>query len=438
MKNLRVKIEKILCAVLLLSALVTMAACSQQVLPSSTHDPRIIEENKVLDLVTAAGVTIAPTVTLLYTLAPPPASATGGVQTYANDITTSGGLFYTAFNTVGVPQAGAADIIYPGLLGLTPATIQSTTTFTDFDVNRAFVYNNQLWMVGALQDVGAYYRKAPITSGAIGTVDLQGSLSSYAATGLTSSGTSLFATTGDTGGLTVLNSTTGAVTSTTTINDARSVTTLANGDIVVLTGGSCGAGSTAGVLCNTANATKTPPTLTRYTSAGVQVWSKTLTGATIGQSKSNVVAGSTYLVASLGDGGFSVICQADGAIMATQTAVTVSGLDPTLSVTNSVAVAPGMVLAANGQAGVYMYQVQPSSTGPASSCAKIQLTGMGSVNFGDNSSANNITSESFSVTAGILGTQIYAGRFYVASGVKGFRVVSINFTILLANPLTLL
>lgn len=430
---------KIELTVLLVAAAMVLAGCapSDEISRASSdrilfHDqPLVIEYPNSGSSVSTMAAPTALSLTLAFDFLPPAPSNTGNVQTYASDIMISGNYAYTAYNTVGTPQAGATDIIHLGILGLLLPSIQSTKYFTDFDVNRV-VYDSStssVLLLGAKENVGAHFKKLPISGTTLQAPSLQVDLDGYAGTGIAPGTGGIFVTTGDNSGVKILNATTGAPGTSISMNDARDVKTLSNGDRLVLTGGSCLAATSTTGHCDTAAGTKTPPKIERYNSAGTLVWTTPLTGASIAESKSTIAVGSTYAAATLGNGGLSVICLADGKVMTTIPQVTVSGLASPLTVTNAVTAVPGMLVTADGQGGVSIYQIESSTTGPTSSCAKMKLTSVGRTNFGDGSSANNISSGSFSLTIGLLGIKIYAGRLYIAAGTKGIRTVDLNFTL---------
>jgi hypothetical protein len=420
-------------ALVLVAALLLVVGCAPAGDTSLNSDGRILMQDRLMTIELPENSSMAAPVSLSLTLAfdvlPPVASNTGNIQTYASDIVISGNYAYTAYNTVGTPQAGAIDVLNLGILGIVLPYIESSKYFTDFDVNTVAVESGVVWALGAKENVSAHLKKIPLSGMNMQTPSLQVDLPSYAGTGLAPGGGVVFATTGDNGGMRIINSTTGAVTATVNMNDARDVEILGNGDRLVLAGGSCRDTSVAGVSCITTAGTRAPPKIERYSSAGVLVWSTTLVGASIPESKSTLAVGSTYAAAALGDGGLSLICLADGKVMTTIPQVTVSGLASTLTVTNAVAAAPGMLMTADGQGGVSMYQIESSTTGPTSACAKVKLTSAGRSTFGDGSSANNISPGTFGLTIGLFGVKIYLGRMYVAAGSKGIRAVELNFTL---------
>lgn len=418
-------------------ALTGLAACAPSANSVNSSALRIVPQNVPLNLVNAGPSSMAAPLslglTLTFDILPPAASSTGNLQTYASDITINGNYAYTAFNTVGAPQAGAVDVINLGLLGALPY-IDSSKYFSDFDVNTAVYSAGDVWALGAKNDIGAHIKKFPVSLGNLGTVAAEIDMVGHAGTGLAVSGGNLVASVGANAGVQSVNATSGAVAGVVNVNDARDIKVLANGDLLVLSGGSCLASS--GVNnCDTSVGTKTPPRVTRYTSAGVVVWSTDLVGATIAQSKSALVSGSTYAAASLGDGGLSMLCLADGAIMNTVAPRTLSGVAPELTVTNAVAAIPGMLVTADGAAGVSLYQIESSTTGPTSACAKVKLTALGTTTFNDGSSVNNVSSGNFTASIGLLGVQIYAGRIYAAAGAKGFRTIDLNFQLTAATTI---
>ncbi|RYZ69848.1 MAG: hypothetical protein EOP09_06965 [Proteobacteria bacterium] len=413
-----------------MAALITAAsltACGVQ--PAVSPDGRIVSRNEVLQLDTSqASVQISTSdllslnMGLVYDILPPAVGTTGGNQTYASDLVIANGYAFTAFNTVGVPQAGAIDSINLNLEIMNPSMVTSKS-FTDFDVNAVRYYpagqllangqlltSGQLWLSGALQDIGAQFKTFPVDAltSVIGTQTLTNTLRGYAGTGFTQSSGVLYAASGDNAGIDKVDPGTGAITQFINQTDARDLIPIGTGgDFVVLSG--------------------QPGLVTRYNASGSSVWTAAIGGNTIAQSKSTLVAGSTYIAASMGDGGFALICAADGKIMATAPALVVSGIPAAKSVTNSVAFASGVVITGNGEAGVAAYLIQNSTVGPASSCAKVSLGLMGRSAF-STGSANKVTAGNFNYSLNILnGVKTYSGRVYVASGINGFRTVSVSY-----------
>lgn len=82
--------------------------------------------------------------------------------------------------------------------------------------------------------------------------------------------------------------------------------------------------------------------------------------------------------------------------------------------TNAVTVQNGLIYAANGEAGIYVYVVRNSASATACGAATVSL--LGSLNFGAGISANSVFSG--------------GGLLYVATGLGGLRLVAPVFTYL--------
>lgn len=353
----------------------------------------------------ASGLSIS----LGLTINPPPASSTGGVQLYASDLRVYGTKVITAYNVPGNTQRGWIDLIDVTTLAV-PLLVNSQY-FANTDINSIAMTGSNFALVGAKDGVGSVLRTG--TYNALGGLSVNATetfLSSYAGTGAVydGTGTKLALTTGDTGAVSVVNSSTLASIGSYTLADARGITYHAGTNKFYAVKGQTGE-------------------VHSFDTSGNRIASVSLGGATIAQSKSTIVAGTNFLLATTGDGGFSVICAADMNVAATQGQYIYSnyaalGLPgPTLTVTNAVAFGPGMIFVAAGQAGVRVYNfVKKSGTSPTA-CQNVQVSYMGYFEFGNTLSANNL------VYRNILTTSVsYSGVLYVANGGGGFKAVTVT------------
>lgn len=298
------------------------------------------------------------------------------------------------------------------------------------EVNAVFRYGSNIFTAGAQDEtlgVPAVLQSFPLTlnllTAASDTNKVTKPLRSFAGTSLTVKGTTLYALSGDgsgtdTGGLTVFNANTLAEVSQTDIADARS--------IWYNPAGTSGANTNTPWVVAGKTATSNSK-LYRLSDAGaiVQTIDMGVSANTIRESKSSVQVGSTLLLVSRGDQGFAIYCAKDGGLLAQQAAVTIAGVDPKLTVTNSVTPGPGLVFAANGEAGVYAYSMKDSGSA-VGACRGITLASLGNVALGTtpvtgvNISANQVYYSGVSV----LG--VTTGTLYVAAGIAGLKIINLT------------
>lgn len=268
--------------------------------------------------------------------------------------------------------------------------------------------NGNFALVGAKQDIGPVLRTGTYGLTGISVNATETALSSYAGTGVAydGTGTKLAITSGDNGDFAVRNASTLASITSTGLYDARGVTYHAGTNKFYAVKGQTGE-------------------VHSYDVNGSHLSSVSLGGATIPESKSTIAAGSTFLLATTGDGGFSVICAADMGVAASQGQyVYPSGVPAALTVSNAAAFGPGMIFVAAGQAGVRVYNFTKKTTGVApTSCQNVQVSYMGYFEFSGPLSANNL------VYANVLTTFLtYTGILYVADGGGGFKAVTVIAT----------
>lgn len=330
---------------------------------------------------------------LLGTVNPPTVS---GQKLQATSVTLDADYAIVSYAMAGSQALGAIDVI--DVKSGSNARIRSSARFTDTDVNAARYSGNNVYLAEATTNVAFDPLTAIVEriSCINGKLDLKGSqrrgVSSFVATSVHVSGTTLYATTGNTGYLYRFNASTLSVIDSTSLSDARWIDT-DDSRIVVVQG--------------------TPGRLSVHNkSTGAVSNSYTFAGATIAESKSTVqVIGGKALVAA-GDGGVKLIDLATGTGVGSLARVTVSGLDPAVTVTNAVSGAGRYVYSSNGEAGVYVARASTdleNSTGTSS----ITLTSLGKIKFSNLQSANHL------VTNGSL--------LVVAAGLGGVKIVRVTF-----------
>ena len=356
----------------------------------------------------------APTLSLTATIAPP---TVNGTQLQANDVQVNGTTAFISYNTSGNTLVGGVDPI--SVLVPNQPVLGTGITFADQKINATFLNGSTLYAAGTNNNSGAVINTLTYTAltNTISSVFVQAPLNqSYAGVGVTSSPNGVLITTGDGTG------------------------TLGNGGAFSFTTAQLATASTSATSLTVPAQSWASPAIADarasvYDSTNGFIWTiaglgklyklNATTGASVGgsyplalggnnftQSKSTIVQGTKTVLVSLGDGGAKIVCKADGITMATIPAAVVSGLTSAQTPTNAAAAAPGILLLANGDAGVYVYYMtQNLLSSPSVNCGGVNVAYQGSINFGSTSlSANNVY---WSGTA-----------FFVATGLGGFKVVT--------------
>lgn len=430
------------------------AGCAPDSGSSSSTRGRVQNINRELTVESVSGMGVSAQLVSLGAIfleaqLAPPTSAVAALQ--ASDLTTAGPLAYvaySAFDTGGEKKAGGIDVAAPvlcdNLLTLTHTEyclgLNATFGIADHDIFSLQVSGSNLYAVGASQDetyLPDFARLLKISLSALVPTAITNTvvLPSYAGTGVLVSGANIYTTSGTSttpaqmGGLSVVNASTLTKTSTTAIYDARAVSAdPANANRIYVINGKTDASNASSV--REYDISTGTPSLLRTIAVG---------GNTIPESKSGILVGNQLLIASLGDGGFKVLCKSSGATLATQAAVTVSGIPAAKTVTNSVAAIPGYLFAANGEAGVYVYKFTKTNLLSSNYCNGVTLSLVGRLRLdSDNSDLTYLNAELSAnaiKSATILNVlNVISARFlYVASGNKGISLLNVSDVSLLSG-----
>jgi hypothetical protein len=346
-------------------------------------------------------------ISLALTINPPLPAQTGGVQVYASDLQVSGNKLITGYNVPGNVEKGWVDLIDVTLLAVPLLT--ASQYFPDTDINGVAMTSSKFAVVGAKEGTGSVLRTGTYNALGLTLSPTETFLSSFAGTGVTydNTGANLAITTGDAGGVSVVNATTLVTAATYGITDARAITYNAASNKYFAVKGQTGE-------------------VHSFDVNGNHLGSVSIGGASIAHSKSSIVSGSEFILATSGNGGFSVVCASDLGIAAQQAQYqyanyAADGLpDPTQTVSNAAAFGPGMIFVAAGQAGVRVYNFVKKSGASPTACQNIEVSYMGYFDFNNSLSANNL------VYANVLTTALtYTGVLYVASGGGGFKAVTV-------------
>ncbi len=359
---------------------------------------RVVVENDSVPVDPGTGVrkgtrALAFSMTLVAEIAPP---VVGGQTLQATSVSLRSPFAVVSYNLRGTTYAGGADIVQ--LKGVKNATIRSSVTFNDTKVSSvAFEADSaRLYLAEActnpIFDYPAVVEMMKTTGNklsATGTV--QSGLLSYVATSVAIGSGKIYATTGNTGGLYTLSLDSVKRTSYTPVSDARWVDFDAAYVAVVQGGGQLSVFSA---------------------STGAHIATYPFTGTTIPESKSTVrVIGGKALIAA-GDGGVVLMNLATGKVVGSIPRTIVSGLDPSLSVTNAVDGAGQYIYISNGEAGVYVAQASQALENLSGDQA-VTLTVLGKLQFSNLQSVNHVAFD--------------GSTLVIASGLGGIKIVNVSF-----------
>lgn len=395
---------------------------------------RMVMIREPLPMSNLLGLPLPPvaSLSLQLTSALTPPTVNGNVLTAA-DVIVDGSMAYVSYNFPGNTQAGAIDQVQASIL--TQPILAGSKTFSTTDIHSLAKLSNTLYAVGSDVSLGAALYKVDMAGGVLNSTSATQSvpLRSFAGTGVVVKGSTVYTTSGDGSGTTpggidfftatTLVPTLGTVTANRDILDLRSITynpagtSAAKTDSLYMISGKNAGGNSS---------------LYEYSDAGVLLSTTDLgsTSNTIRESKSSLAVGKTMVAVSQGDNGFKVICAKNKSTLVSVARVNET---PTValekSVTNSITMSPGLIFAANGEAGIYVYSFTQalgtvSTTYPCGSGA-VNAVLLGKINLGAGVSVNNVKYQSLSV--GVLGIGISTGVLYAAT-TTGFRLISVTQT----------
>jgi hypothetical protein len=342
-----------------------------------------------------------PTFTLVGTVNAP---VVDGITLGATGVAIRGDYAFVSYNAPGVPAKGAVQVVKFDGNG-TP-TVISEVVFASRDVNAVTVCGNDLYLALAspsLADAGATptFGTGATHGAAIGKVTLDSQLKfssasvsevvleSYAANSISCSDAQVIATDGSTGGLGVFDRNLSARSARVSFSDARSAAFYGANSYAALYGGT--GGQTAGLA---------------VVQNGAVVKTVSVGGATIPESKSVVTIVGDLALAALNDGGVKMANLATGATVFSISAPAVAGLSSSVTVSNSVSAYKNLVLIANGEAGVYVGQLDTKiESGPKT------VSIIGRLDLGQKISANDI--------------KIRTDKAFIAAGIGGFKILSV-------------
>ena len=318
-----------------------------------------------------------------------------GQVVQATSIAMRGDRATVSYNMRGAQYLGAIDVF--NISNKSRPKLRSEALFNDTDINSVAIDGGNVYIAAATGDPAyAYPAVLEVIKLRTGKLVLEGNqrtpLTSFAATSVVIPTSTIYATSGNTGALTALDQGTLTLTGSIDLHDARWVD-VAGGKVVVLQG--------------------TPGQISVYDEQTLQLLGQyAFTGADIPESKSTVevVGGKAFIAA--GTGGVQILSVNTGAVVGTVPLPDAAalGLDPSVVVTNAVAVDDDLLFISNGEAGVYVAQAsQPfDQTG---SEQQQQITLLGRLQFADLQSVNHVAFKN--------------NYLIIASGLGGLKTVEI-------------
>jgi len=360
--------------------------------PIDTEPERLTPQNKTVQLLSADSQQVVTptglTLKLIATVTPP---TVGSTTVQANSFWLDSNMAYVAYNNQGLPVVGAIDAV--DLTSPASPRLVSQMAFPTEKINGLAVSQGSLYFTGGDSTLhSAVVGKVALSpSGQLGTAPAPTRLSSYAGTGVAARGSSFYATSGDSGDLSLFDSSL-KVGAAVAIADARGVAVSPDGKTVGVVSGQPGA-------------------VSLFDRAGTPIASYTLGSASIPESKSTIQIGGRLTLASLGNGGFALLCTQNGAVLATEPAVTIADASAEGTVTNAASAGAGLVFTANGAAGVYVYRLSQGPLIAGTNCTSDTLTLLGYLDLG-NFSANMVYFRN--------------NYLFLADGLGGFRILTVQ------------
>ena len=318
-----------------------------------------------------------------------------GQVVQATAIAMRGDRATVSYNMRGAQYLGAIDVF--NISDKSRPKLRSEALFNDTDINSVAIDGGNVYIAAATSDPAyAYPAVLEVIKLRTGKLVLEGNqrtpLTSFAATSVVIPTSTIYATSGNTGALTAIDQGTLTLTGSIDLHDARWVD-VAGGKVVVLQG--------------------TPGQISVFDEQTLMLLGQyPFTGADIPESKSTVevVGGKAFIAA--GTGGVQILSVNTGAVVGNVPLPDAAalGLDPSVVVTNAVAVDDDLLFISNGEAGVYVAQAsQPfDQTG---SEQQQQITLLGRLQFADLQSVNHVAFKN--------------NYLIIASGLGGLKTVEI-------------
>lgn len=339
------------------------------------------------------GKAAAITLRLRASVSPP---TSGGQTLQATHVVIDNDRAYVSYNTRGDIYLGGVDVF--DVSNKTRPRLISRAVFQGTDVSAVYESNNRLYLAEATSDTNfsspAAVEEIQLNKGRLTLTSRRAGVPSFVATDVKVAVGKVFVSSGSggpgTGGLTVLDLTSFIAVAQDPFLDARAVSIYSSW-VAVLTG--------------------TPATLRLYSaSTSSFVRSYHVGGANIPESKSTAQVVLTRAFVAAGDEGLKVVNLLNDTVIDSLPAPIVSGLDPSLTVTNAVSVNRDLVFMANGEAGVYVAEAPFNLETTVSGNTNLRL--QGKMIFGPQESANFVASKS--------------DLIFIATGLGGLKIVEMQ------------
>lgn len=325
--------------------------------------------------------------TLVAEISPP---SIDGHKLQATSVVIQGTDAFVSYNMRGEPFLGAIDVF--DIKNPSRPELKSSVTFVDSDIHAVSIHSGKIY---AAQGTGASEFSTPAALEVFqtkqGKLVLDGSrrvdLPSFAATSMSGQGNSVYVTTGDGGGVYKISRDDLSVESSVDLHDARWVDST-DKLIVVVQG--------------------TPGQISVFDLDLAPLASHPFSGGDIPESKATIEVFGNWAFVAGGSGGTVIFDLGVGEVVATIPPPSVSGLAPSVVVTNAVSVDEDLIFMSNGEAGVYV-TVLARKIGGASSDDIQNTPGVtGRLRFEDLASVNDVAfrKESLFVAAGLGGVKI--------------------------------
>ncbi len=340
----------------------------------------------------AASASLAFSLRLRAEVLPP---AIDGQVLQATAIAMRGDRATVSYNMRGAQYLGAIDVF--NISNKSRPKLRSEALFNDTDISSVAIDAGNVYVAEATGDPAfAYPAVLEVIKLRSGQLVLEGNqrvpLTSFAATGVVIPASTIYTTSGNTGALTALDQGTLTLTGSIDLHDARWVD-VADGKVVVVQG--------------------TPGQISVYDEQTLQLLGQyAFIGADIPESKSTVevVGGKAFIAA--GTGGVQVLSVNTGAVVGSVPLPDAAalGLDPSVVVTNAVAVDDDLLFISNGEAGVYVAQGSQRFDLTGSEQQQ-QITLLGMLQFDELQSVNHVSFKN--------------NYLIIASGLGGLKTVEV-------------
>lgn len=324
-----------------------------------------------------------------------------GFKLQATDTVVDRNKLFVSYNVRGATKKGAIDLI--NIESPSNPTLVSQLILGKRDVNAIDHLGNSLALTGTWEneETPSYLSHVRMDDDGF-TTDIEDvPLMGYVGTDVSISPTNIYVTTGDNRGLYSLDYRTLARRTYTPLYDARSVFYRKDKkELWALTGQSA--------------------SIVKIKKNGSLAKKFEVGGATLPESKSTLQVGKTWLLSTIGERGFAVVCKANGNIIAEEAPPLMKPEKGMPSVTNAAVAVKSFIFSANGEEGVHIYKM--SSHTRRASCNDFDLEYVGYIDFGDELSANHITAK--------------GELLFVADGLGGLKIILLTKVIIVDDEIT--